>query len=133
MSFRSTSERVCKSPADVIIRQVVGEDHQLNYDHHHFSLFKSKFGKSYATKEEHDHRFSMLRWCRGGLPGRCMPECHRRFGALAVELVVRRGGREAGGRCCGGVAEATEEETLSCKFGWVDLRSPYCLQIWIWC
>ncbi|THG23875.1 hypothetical protein TEA_023535 [Camellia sinensis var. sinensis] len=98
MSFRSTSERVCKSPADVIIRQVVGEDHQLNYDHHHFSLFKSKFGKSYATKEEHDHRFSMLRWCRGGLPGRCMPECHRRFGALAVELVVRRGGREAGGR-----------------------------------
>ncbi|CAL5377119.1 unnamed protein product [Camellia sinensis] len=46
---------------DVIIRQVVGEDHQLNSDHHHFSLFKSKFGKSYATKEEHDHRFSIFK------------------------------------------------------------------------
>ncbi|CAL5354298.1 unnamed protein product [Camellia sinensis] len=97
---------------DAIIRQVVGEDHQLNYENH-FSLFKSKVGKSYATKEEHDHRVSMLRWCRGGLPGRCMPEFRRRFGALAVELVFRRGGGEAGARCCGGVAEATEEETLS--------------------
>ncbi|XP_028102610.1 protein SENSITIVE TO PROTON RHIZOTOXICITY 1-like [Camellia sinensis] len=41
-----------------------------------------------------------------------MPEFRRRFGALAVELVFRRDGRKAGGRCCGGVAEATEEETL---------------------
>lgn len=45
---------------DIIIRQVVGEDHLLNADHH-FSIFKNKFGKSYASQEEHDYRFSVFK------------------------------------------------------------------------
>ncbi|PSS31299.1 Cysteine protease [Actinidia chinensis var. chinensis] len=47
---------------DLLIRQVVsdGEDHILNAEHH-FSLFKSKYGKTYATQEEHDFRFSVFK------------------------------------------------------------------------
>ena len=47
---------------DLLIRQVVsdGEDHVLNAEHH-FSLFKSKYGKTYATQEEHDYRFSVFK------------------------------------------------------------------------
>ncbi|CAL5415878.1 unnamed protein product [Camellia sinensis] len=48
---------------DLLIRQVVsdgGDDHLLNADHH-FSLFKRKYAKSYATQEEHDHRFSVFK------------------------------------------------------------------------
>ena len=47
-------------------RQVVsdGLDEQFN-DHvlsaeHHFASFKTKFGKTYATQEEHDYRFSVF-------------------------------------------------------------------------
>ncbi|KAF4403902.1 hypothetical protein G4B88_014358 [Cannabis sativa] len=28
---------------------------------HHFSLFKTKFGKSYASQEEHDYRFEVFK------------------------------------------------------------------------
>ena len=45
---------------DLIIQQVVETDHFLNADHH-FRLFKRKFGKSYATKEEHEYRFSVFK------------------------------------------------------------------------
>nr|BAF03553.1 cysteine proteinase CP2 [Phaseolus vulgaris] len=49
---------------DILIRQVVPEgeveDHLLNAEHH-FSTFKAKFGKTYATKEEHDHRFGVFK------------------------------------------------------------------------
>ncbi|CAL5205858.1 unnamed protein product [Lathyrus oleraceus] len=47
---------------DFIIRQVVDneEDHLLNAEHH-FTSFKSKFSKSYATKEEHDYRFGVFK------------------------------------------------------------------------
>lgn len=45
-----------------LIRQVVdGGDDQMLTDHHHFSIFKRKFGKSYASQEEHDHRFKVFR------------------------------------------------------------------------
>lgn len=47
---------------DFIIRQVVDneEDHLLNAEHH-FTSFKSKFSKSYATQEEHDYRFGVFK------------------------------------------------------------------------
>ncbi|KAF7829616.1 cysteine proteinase 15A-like [Senna tora] len=47
---------------DLLIRQVVsdGEDHLLNAEHH-FSNFKTKFGKTYATREEHDYRFGVFK------------------------------------------------------------------------
>jgi len=49
---------------DILIRQVVPEgeveDHLLNAEHH-FATFKAKFGKTYATKEEHDHRFGVFK------------------------------------------------------------------------
>lgn len=46
---------------DPMIRQVVpDDDHLLNADHH-FSLFKSKYRKTYATQEDHDYRFSVFK------------------------------------------------------------------------
>lgn len=48
---------------DPLIRQVVSsdvDDHLLNAEHH-FSLFKSKFGKTYATQEDHDFRFGVFK------------------------------------------------------------------------
>ncbi|GMP99426.1 hypothetical protein CsSME_00046896 [Camellia sinensis var. sinensis] len=50
------------SSDDLLIRQVVsdGDDHLLNADHH-FSLFKTKYGKSYATQEEHDYRLGVFK------------------------------------------------------------------------
>ncbi|KAL2468445.1 Cysteine proteinase RD19a [Forsythia ovata] len=50
---------------DPFIRQVVdrsGDDNEnsLNADHH-FTIFKRRFGKSYATKEEHDYRLSVFK------------------------------------------------------------------------
>ncbi|KAK0582537.1 hypothetical protein LWI29_026751 [Acer saccharum] len=49
-----------------LIRQVVSSDHGAD-DHdllnveHHFSVFKSKFKKTYATQEEHDFRFGVFK------------------------------------------------------------------------
>ncbi|KAM3304601.1 putative cysteine protease RD19C [Capsicum chacoense] len=53
------------SDEDPLIRQVTSEsddnnNHLLNAEHH-FSLFKSKFGKIYATQEEHDHRLKVFK------------------------------------------------------------------------
>ncbi|MQK21441.1 C1 family peptidase, partial [Escherichia coli] len=45
---------------DLLIRQVVDEDHLLNAEHH-FTNFKAKFGKTYSTKEEHDYRFGVFK------------------------------------------------------------------------
>nr|ABK94801.1 unknown [Populus trichocarpa] len=47
---------------DPLIIQVVsdGEDDLLNAEHH-FTSFKSKFGKTYATQEEHDYRFGVFK------------------------------------------------------------------------
>ncbi|XP_073158811.1 probable cysteine protease RD19B [Henckelia pumila] len=50
---------------DPVIRQVVdhgddGENLLLSADHH-FTMFKKKFGKKYATQEEHDYRFSVFK------------------------------------------------------------------------
>lgn len=48
---------------DSLIRQVVSDgddDHLLNAEHH-FSLFKSNFGKTYTTQEEHDYRFRVFK------------------------------------------------------------------------
>ncbi|KAI9200814.1 hypothetical protein LWI28_013546 [Acer negundo] len=49
-----------------LIRQVVSsddsaDDHDLLNAEHHFSVFKSKFGKTYATQEEHDFRFGVFK------------------------------------------------------------------------
>lgn len=53
------------SAEDPLIRQVVsgdgGDDDPLLNADHHFSLFKSRYGKSYATQEEHDYRFSVFK------------------------------------------------------------------------
>ncbi|GFP85913.1 cysteine proteinase rd19a [Phtheirospermum japonicum] len=54
--------------SDLLIRQVVdhgegeavNENTLLNADHH-FAIFKRKFGKSYATQEEHDYRFKVFK------------------------------------------------------------------------
>ncbi|KAM0003763.1 putative cathepsin F [Helianthus debilis subsp. tardiflorus] len=59
------SVAVAVSADDPLIRQVVPEeeistDHLLNAEHH-FSLFKTKFGKTYATAEEHDYRLTVFK------------------------------------------------------------------------
>lgn len=53
---------------DPLIRQVVpdagaeedSDDHLLNAEHH-FTLFKSNYGKTYATQEEHDYRLGVFK------------------------------------------------------------------------
>ncbi|KAG4200098.1 hypothetical protein ERO13_A05G188950v2 [Gossypium hirsutum] len=51
-----------------LIRQVVSDGvaeedfvNQLLNAEHHFTLFKSKFGKTYASKEEHDYRLGVFK------------------------------------------------------------------------
>lgn len=58
----ATAEFIDDDDDDLLIRQVVsdGEDHLLNAEHH-FSNFKAKFGKTYATREEHDYRFGVFK------------------------------------------------------------------------
>ncbi|MCF8706236.1 C1 family peptidase, partial [Corynebacterium sp. MC-25] len=47
---------------DALIRQVVSEgENPLLHAEHHFSSFKAKFSKSYATQEEHDYRFGVFK------------------------------------------------------------------------
>lgn len=45
---------------DPLIRQVVGGDDLLGAEHHHFTAFLQRFGKSYADPEEHAYRFSVF-------------------------------------------------------------------------
>ncbi|KAF8020280.1 hypothetical protein BT93_G0858 [Corymbia citriodora subsp. variegata] len=47
--------------ADPLIRQVTGDGAEPLSDHHHFSLFKRRFGRSYGSQEEHDYRFGVFR------------------------------------------------------------------------
>ncbi|XP_059633760.1 cysteine protease RD19A-like [Cornus florida] len=58
----AVASAITTDEADLLIRQVVsdGEDDLLDADHH-FSLFKTKFGKTYATQEEHDYRLSIFK------------------------------------------------------------------------
>lgn len=50
---------------DLLIRQVVdhgeGDENSLLNADHHFAIFKKKFGKVYATQEEHDYRLSVFK------------------------------------------------------------------------
>ncbi|GMH13466.1 hypothetical protein Nepgr_015307 [Nepenthes gracilis] len=46
---------------ELLIRQVVGDGDALLNPHHHFSLFKRRFGKSYSSQEEHDYRFEVFK------------------------------------------------------------------------
>lgn len=47
---------------DLLIRQVVsGADDRLLTAEQHFQNFKLKFGKTYATEEEHDYRFRVFK------------------------------------------------------------------------
>lgn len=61
------AEKVLTDADEPLIRQVVdGQDGSSASDHllgadHHFFLFKKKFGKSYASQEEHDYRFKVFR------------------------------------------------------------------------
>ncbi|XP_010268619.1 PREDICTED: cysteine protease RD19A-like [Nelumbo nucifera] len=49
-------------PEDLLIRQVVAHDDDLLMNaEHHFTNFKSKFGKSYATREEHAYRLGVFK------------------------------------------------------------------------
>ncbi|XP_021285850.1 cysteine protease RD19A-like [Herrania umbratica] len=52
------------SEVDPFIRQVTdghdGAEPQLLTAEHHFSLFKSRFKKSYGSQEEHDYRFKVF-------------------------------------------------------------------------
>jgi cathepsin F len=57
------SKSVAADSDDLLIQQVVSpqnDDHLLNAVHH-FSLFKTKYAKSYPTQEEHDYRFSVFK------------------------------------------------------------------------
>lgn len=58
-----SGEVVVVDSLDNPIRQVVREEHdeQLLNAELHFSLFKSKYEKTYATQEEHDHRFRVFK------------------------------------------------------------------------
>lgn len=55
------------SDTDPLIRQVIPEQEQTTTSNdlltaeHHFTLFKTKFGKTYATQEEHDYRLSVFK------------------------------------------------------------------------
>ncbi|KAK6143442.1 hypothetical protein DH2020_023790 [Rehmannia glutinosa] len=70
-SFRSSfADNGVAENGDLLIRQVVdhGEDDGVVVDENsllnanrHFEIFKRKFGKAYATQEEHDHRFSVFK------------------------------------------------------------------------
>lgn len=47
---------------DILIRQVVDENGEVRLGaEHHFSLFKSRFGKKYSSQEEHDYRFAVFK------------------------------------------------------------------------
>ena len=48
---------------DLVIKQVVdgGAEPNVLSSEDHFSLFKKKFGKVYASREEHDYRFSVFK------------------------------------------------------------------------
>jgi cathepsin F len=50
---------VATSTEDLLIRQVV--DNVEDHAEQQFNIFKSKYNKSYPTKEEHDYRFGVFK------------------------------------------------------------------------
>lgn len=51
-----------ESDGDTLIRQVVDGNGEVRLGaEHHFSLFKQRFGKAYASQEEHDYRFEVFK------------------------------------------------------------------------
>uniref|UniRef100_A0A8C2C8Y0 Cathepsin propeptide inhibitor domain-containing protein n=2 Tax=Eukaryota TaxID=2759 RepID=A0A8C2C8Y0_CYPCA len=64
-ALASTQPFLASVADDPLIRQVVSEGaeavDQLLHADHHFTLFKSKYSKAYATQEEHDYRFSVFK------------------------------------------------------------------------
>ncbi|KAK4757217.1 hypothetical protein SAY87_007344 [Trapa incisa] len=58
-SLFSISSVAATEGEDQLIRQVVGGG--ILSDHDHFTLFKSKYGKSYASSVEHDYRLKVFR------------------------------------------------------------------------
>ncbi|XP_057435009.1 cysteine proteinase 15A-like [Lotus japonicus] len=69
---------------DLLIRQVVPEveDHLLNAEHH-FSTFKARFGKTYATEEEHNYRFGVFK------KNLILAKSHQKLDPSAVHGVTR--------------------------------------------
>lgn len=64
-AIASTETFVDSITDDPLIRQVVSDggeavDELLHADHH-FSLFKAKYGRTYADQKEHDYRFSVFK------------------------------------------------------------------------
>ncbi|KAK4490295.1 hypothetical protein RD792_000962 [Penstemon davidsonii] len=64
-ALASTATFIDSVTEDPLIRQVVSDGEeavdQLLHADHHFSLFKAKYGKTYANQEEHDYRFSVFK------------------------------------------------------------------------
>lgn len=63
VSYVSSETLAAESNDQPLIRQVVdgsGDGDLLLGAEHHFSLFKRRFGKSYASQEEHDYRFQIF-------------------------------------------------------------------------
>ncbi|KAL3730793.1 hypothetical protein ACJRO7_027773 [Eucalyptus globulus] len=66
LAAASAAEDLSAGDGDALIRQVVddggdGREGAPLSDHHHFSLFKRRFGRSYGSQEEHDYRFGVFR------------------------------------------------------------------------
>ncbi|XP_060168474.1 cysteine protease RD19A-like [Lycium barbarum] len=59
-SILLTTSLLVSANDDILIRQVVNDDNDHNHDHH-FTIFKKKFGKTYASNEEHNYRFSVFK------------------------------------------------------------------------
>ncbi|XP_059460309.1 cysteine protease RD19A-like [Corylus avellana] len=58
----ATTSSESELESDSLIRQVVGgADGMLGAEHRHFELFKRRYGKSYGSQEEHEHRFKVFR------------------------------------------------------------------------
>lgn len=63
LSTISISFAILLEGDDPFLSMVVGagDNDMLNAEaQHHFSIFKKRFGKSYASKEEHDYRFAVF-------------------------------------------------------------------------
>ncbi|GMN55744.1 hypothetical protein TIFTF001_024860 [Ficus carica] len=63
LCYASSASPLSGEPdGDTLIRQVVdGDGEVLLGAEHHFSLFKRRFGKAYASQEEHDYRFEVFK------------------------------------------------------------------------
>ncbi|KAG9148986.1 hypothetical protein Leryth_010597 [Lithospermum erythrorhizon] len=64
----SITTSTTSTTTDILIQQVVpnpqtttSDDVSLDTDLHHFTLFKTQFKKTYATQQEHDHRFNVFK------------------------------------------------------------------------